>query len=59
MDCVDIAVDDDGCRHIVERIARGDGELDMDNDVIMADAEDEDDRFVAASIAAAPRPLIQ
>jgi len=54
---VHIAVDD-GCCHIVERIARGGRELDMDNDAIMADAEDEDDRFVAASIAA-PRRLIQ
>ena len=51
-----------GCRHIVERIARGGlvfdrCELDTDNDVIMTDAEDEDDRFVSASIAA-PRPFV-
>ena len=42
---------DHGCRNIFRRIARGDCafshcELDMDNDVIMTDAEDGDDRFV-------------
>jgi hypothetical protein len=42
---------ENGCHHIVELIARGSRvpshyELDMNNDVVMTDAEDWDDRFV-------------
>lgn len=47
---------DYGCRHIVKRSAQGHHvfshcEVDMDNDVVMTDVEDDDNRYVRQSMA--------